>query len=74
MKRLMAALLLLVAVLGQSALLMANSSHSAHNFQLALSLQPGTLLRISSQKIAPSSQEWLTIDASTSPATISPQL
>lgn len=65
-------LLMVVAVLGQSAQLLANSSHSAHNFQLALSLKPGTLLRISSQKISPSSQEWLTIDASTSPAAISP--
>ena len=54
MKRLMTTLVLLVAVLGQSTQLLANSSHSAHNFQLALSLKPGTLLRISSQKIAPS--------------------
>lgn len=74
MKRLLATLLLVVAVLGQSALLLANSSHSVHNFQLALSLKQGTLLRIRSQKIAPSLQEWLTIDASTSPATISPEL
>ena len=70
----MTLLLLLVAALGQSAQLLANSSHSSHDFQLALSLAPGTLLRISSQKIAPSLEEWLTLDASTSPATISPPL
>lgn len=74
MKRLIAALLFVAATLGQSAQLLLNSSHTHDNFQLTISLAPHTLLRIHSEKIAISQQEWLTIDARTSPATIIPPL